>query len=90
MTEEREVFTLLDEAGAPANFTLVDVVEVDQRRYAVLQPVAEAREQEEDAAVVFRVEEDILVAIDDEAELERVIEALEATDSYDDITVLDG
>jgi len=90
MTEEREVFTLLDEAGVPANFTLVDVVEVDQRRYAVLQPVAEATEQEEDAAVVFRVEEDILVAIDDEAELDRVIEALEATDSYDDITVLDG
>lgn len=90
MTKEREVFTLLDEAGVPVDFTLVDVVEVNQRRYAVLRPVAEATEQEEDAAVVFRVEEDILVAIDDEAEIERVVDALEATETYEDITLIDG
>lgn len=90
MTEANEVFTLLDEAGRPQDFTLVDVVEVDQQRYAVLQPVAGAIPGDRDAAMVFRVEYDTLVAIEDEAELERVVEALEATDSYDDITVLDG
>lgn len=90
MTEANEVFTLLDEAGRSQDFTLVDVVEVDQQRYAVLQPVAGAIPEDRDAAMVFRVENDTLVAIEDEAELERVVEALEATDSYDDITVLDG
>jgi len=88
--DEPDVFTLLDERGGSADFTLVDVVEVDQRRYAVLQPAAGGTPREPDAAMVFRVENDTLVAIDDEAELERVVEALEATDSYDDITVLDG
>lgn len=90
MKDESDVFTLLDERGGSADFTLVDVVEVDQRRYAVLQPAAEGTPRESDAAMVFRVENDTLVAIDDEAEFERVVEALEATDSYDDITVLDG
>jgi hypothetical protein len=90
VTEANGVFTLLDEAGRPQDFTLVDVVEVDQQRYAVLQPVAGAIPWDRDAAMVFRVENDTLIAIEDEAELERVVEALEATDSYDDITVLDG
>jgi len=94
VTEANEVFTLLDDAGRPQDFTLVDVVEVDQQRYAVLQPVAGAIPPaipwDRDAAMVFRVENDTLVAIEDEAELERVVEALEATDAYDDITVLDG
>jgi uncharacterized protein YrzB (UPF0473 family) len=89
VTEAREVFTLLDEDGHRHEFTLVEVVEIDQRRYAVLQPVEASMDQDEDTAVIFRVENDTLVTIEDDAEIERVVEALEAMDAYDDIIVLD-
>lgn len=89
MREHSEIFTLIDEQGQRHEFTLVDVVEADRRRYAVLQPVVLPPNQKEDEAVIFRVEHDTLVAIEDDAEIERVVEALEAMDSYDSITVLD-
>lgn len=90
MDERGEVITLLDEEGHSHDFTLVDVIEVDERRYAVLQPVEPGEGEDEDAGVIFRVEDDTLVAIEDEAEFERVVEALEATAEYDEITVPDG
>lgn len=72
-----ETITLLDEEGRSHRFTLWDVVEVDERRYALLIPEGEA----DDEAYVFRVEqrdgEDLLVPVEDEAELEKVIESLE-------------
>lgn len=85
------MYTLVDEDGHRHEFTLIEVIEVDQRRYAVLQPVdaAEDEDQDEDEAVIFRVENDTLVTIEDDAEIERVVEALEAMDAYDNVTVLD-
>lgn len=75
--DDGETITLLDEEGHAHRFTLWDVVEVDERRYALLIPEGEA----DDEAYVFRVEhrdgEDLLVPVEDEAELEQVIESLE-------------
>lgn len=82
MTERGEVITLLDEEGKAHEFNLVDVVELDSRRYAILQPTDGA-----DAAAVFRVEDDTLVAVEDEAEFDRVVEAIEAAAEYDEVEV---
>ena len=83
------MYTLVDEDGHRHEFTLIEVIEVDQRRYAVLQPVDAAEDEAEAEAVIFRVENDTLVTIEDDAEIERVVEALEAMDVYDNVTVLD-
>ncbi len=86
MGGDEDVVTLLDEDGVEHEFSVVDVLEVDQRRYAVLQPVAGG--EEEEAAVIFRMEDDTLVTIEDDAEFERVRQAFEAdTASSDDSPV---
>ena len=71
MTEPGDVITLLDEDGKTHEFSLVDVVEVDERQYAILQPSDHA-----DPAVVFRVDGDTLVAVEDEAEFRKVAAAI--------------
>jgi uncharacterized protein YrzB (UPF0473 family) len=75
--ENADVITLLDEDGAEHEFSVVDVLDVDERRYAILQPVADG--QESDTAVIFRMEDDALVTIEDDAEFERVRQAFEDT-----------
>ncbi len=84
MSERGEVITLRDEEGHTHDFTLVDVIEIEPHRYAILQPT------KEEAAVVFRIEDDTLVVIDDEAEFDRVVEAIQASEEYGDVTLLDG
>ena len=77
---EEELITLLDENGVEHEFSLVDILDVDQRRYAVLQPVVAGEESE--SAVIFRMEEDeTLVTIEDDAEFERVRQAFEAAEA---------
>jgi uncharacterized protein YrzB (UPF0473 family) len=74
---EEDLITLLDEDGVEHEFSLVDILDVDQRRYAVLQPVVGGEESE--SAVIFRMEEDdTLITIEDDAEFERVRQAFEA------------
>ena len=79
MGGDEDVVTLLDEDGVEHEFSVVDVLEVDQRRYAVLQPVVGGEESE--TAVIFRMEDDTLVTIEDDAEFERVRQAFEAVDA---------
>ncbi|HEX4841587.1 MAG TPA: DUF1292 domain-containing protein [bacterium] len=82
MTERGEAITLLDENGTTHEFNLVDIVEVDGQRYAILQP------ENEEPAEVFRVEGDTLVAVEDEAEFRRVAAAIEETEEYDDVEIV--
>ncbi len=87
MAEEPEVITLQDEDGLEHRFNVVDIVEVDRRRYAVLLP----EDEEDAAAVIFRMEgEDRLVPIDDDEELTRVMNALEQTRDYGEIILEEG
>jgi uncharacterized protein YrzB (UPF0473 family) len=82
VTERGKALTLLDENGTTHEFNLVDIVEVDGRRYAILQP------EHEEPAEVFRVEGDTLVAVDDESEFRRVAAAIEETEEYDEVEIV--
>jgi uncharacterized protein YrzB (UPF0473 family) len=75
---DEDLITLLDEDGVEHEFSLVEVLEVDQRRYAVLQPLVGGAESE--TAVIFRMEDDTLITIEDDAEFERVRQVFEADD----------
>ena len=81
MPENADVITLLDEDGTEHEFSVVDVLDVDEHRYAILQPVSEG--QESDTAVIFRMEDDALVTIEDDAEFDRVRQVFEDTHADD-------
>lgn len=86
MVDESDVITLQDEDGLEHRFNIVDIVEVDHRRYAVLLP----EDEEDAAAVIFRMEsEDRLVPIEDDDELGRVMSALEESAGYSEIILED-
>jgi len=82
VAERGENITLLDDAGKAHEFTLVDVIEVASQRYAVLQP-----EDPDEGAVLFRVDGETLLPVDDDEEFDRVVDALRELDEYDDLTV---
>lgn len=87
MVEESDVITLQDEEGLEHRFNIVDIVEVDRHKYAVLLP----EDEEDAAAVIFRVErDDHLIPIEDDEELSRVMAALEETEGYGAIILEDG
>lgn len=85
MTERGETITLLDDEGKSHEFTLVEVIEVASQRYAVLQP-----EDEDERAVLFRVDGETLTPVGDDEEFDRVVGALRELEEYDDLTVADG
>lgn len=82
MTEHGETITLVDEDGQSHAFTLVDVIEVDSHRYALLRP-----EDEDEDAIIFRVDGERLTPIDDGEEFDRVVEAIKDLGEYDDLVV---
>ncbi len=89
MGDAEQTIVLTDEEGHEHEFTIIDVIEVDERQYAVLLPVApleaEAGEEEPEGiedAVILRLEQDekgddVLVDIEDDDEWERVAQAWE-------------
>jgi len=86
--ENEDVITLLDDEGVEHEFSIVDVLEVSDQRYAILQPLGTV--EEPDSAVIFRMEGDALVTIEDDAEFERVRAAYEAEADSVDGEVPDG
>lgn len=89
--EERDdVIILTDEEGQEYEFQLIDVIEVDELRYAVLFPLSED-ESSEDEALIMRLEtdeesgEDLLVDIEDDAEWEKVVAEWERLLEEEDI-----
>jgi len=85
MTNRGDTITVLDDEGLPHDFTLVDVVEVDDQRYAVLQPDDPAA-----GAVLFRVEGETMTPVEDDDEFDRVVDALRDLEEYDELVVEDG
>lgn len=76
---QEDIVTLVDEDGNEHEFTVVDIIEVDEKEYALLMP-AEGEEQadeEGEDVLVLRFEDDTLVMIEDEAEFNRVVQYLE-------------
>lgn len=78
MTEAREdIVTLVDEDGKEHEFTVVDIIEVDNKEYALLTPMEGEEGADDEEVLVLRFEEDSLVMIEDEAEFNKVVQYLE-------------
>lgn len=86
MNQEDSVITLTDDEGNEENFTLIDVIELKDQRYAILFPLGEegtdkdtdADDEEQEAIILkFTKDEegnDMLVSLEDE-EWEEVADA---------------
>ncbi|MGL5439458.1 MAG: DUF1292 domain-containing protein [Filifactoraceae bacterium] len=76
-----EVIVLVDEDGNEVEFELVMSLEAQGNQYAILLPVEELEDEEEEA-YIFRMEEDeegeiALSAIEDDEEYEMVVSVYE-------------
>jgi putative holliday junction resolvase len=79
---EQEInwITLVDEEGHEHRFNLLNIVEMESAKYAVMVP--EVQESDEEEAVIFRIEtddkgEEVLVDIEDDDEFAKVCEVLD-------------
>lgn len=81
MAEEDQIIETVDENGNVVKFELFDIVEVDEKEYALLLP---ADEEDADEVVLMRItkdgEEYLFETIDDDAEFEKVAEYVENMD----------
>ena len=79
MAEEREnVVVLIDDDGNEVSFEVLDIIEEDDKRYAV-GLMDDSEESEEGTVLIMRIvpandEEDILEPINDEKELNHIFE----------------
>ena len=90
--EKNELFTVVDDEGN--EYVIADLIEVDDKKYAILVAAEGGCECEdecdcEEEAFILRVEEgadgeDELVDIEDDEEYERVLEALDELEEYED------
>lgn len=74
-----DVITLVDEEGNEVEFELIMSMEANDREYAILAPLQEDEELEDDEAYIFRLEYDeeeemLLIPIEDDEEYEMVVE----------------
>ncbi|MCL6447123.1 MAG: DUF1292 domain-containing protein [Armatimonadetes bacterium] len=83
MDESPEVLTLIDEDGEEQDFAILDIVELEGSRYAILLPLDEEGEEEDEGeAIILKYAKDeegneILTDIEDDEEWERVADAWE-------------
>ncbi|MNX81622.1 hypothetical protein D3C86_1133150 [compost metagenome] len=79
MEEAKEdIVTLVDEDGNEHEFAVIDIIEVDEKEYALLLPAeSEGDAEDSEDVLVLRFEDDSLVMIDDENEFNRVVQYLE-------------
>jgi len=86
VTKQSETISLVDDQGNEHEFNIVDVIEVAEHRYAILQPAEGG-----DDAVIFRVEDDeTLTTVEDDEEFARVAAALHDLEEYDEVELADG
>ena len=79
---DEELVTLTDDEGNEHLFAILDVIEVGSREYAILVPTEQGDEEDEEEAVILRLDKDaqgeeVLVDIEDDEEWSRVAEAWE-------------
>ena len=69
---------MLDEDGEKVDFELIEIIELDENKYALLAPIGE-----EDDAFVYKIEvidgKEQYIAVEDEEEFERVLEEYDST-----------
>lgn len=76
--EENKIITMVDEDGEKVEFELVELIELNEKKYALLAPVGD-----EEDAYVYKIEEvdgkKEYIAVEDEEEFEKVLEEYEST-----------
>jgi uncharacterized protein YrzB (UPF0473 family) len=76
--EENKIISMIDEDGEKVDFELIEIIELDENKYALLAPIGD-----EDDAYVYKIEEvdgkPQYIAVDDEEEFEKVLEEYEST-----------
>jgi len=76
--EENKIISMMDEDGEKVDFELVEIIELDENRYALLAPIGD-----EEDAFVYKIEtidgKEQYLAVEDEEEFERVLEEYEST-----------
>jgi uncharacterized protein YrzB (UPF0473 family) len=80
--QETNWITLVDEEGHEHRFNLLNIVEIDNSKYAVMIPEVQESEADQEEAVIFRIDtdeegEEVLVDIEDDDEFAKVCEALD-------------
>lgn len=80
--DEMEPIVLVGEDGEEYKFDLVDVLELDDQKYAFLLPEEKYEDFEEDKVIILKIEEDetgeeFLVDIESDEEWDKVAEAWE-------------
>jgi uncharacterized protein YrzB (UPF0473 family) len=80
--QETNWITLVDEEGHEHRFNLLNIVEIDNAKYAVMIPEIKEPEDDQEEAVIFRIDtdeegEEVLVDIEDDDEFAKVCEALD-------------
>lgn len=85
MADEDQIIETIDENGNLIKFELFDIVEVDEKEYALLLPIDE---EEGDEVVLMRLSKDgedyLFETIDDDAEFEKVATYVENMDDEDE------
>jgi uncharacterized protein YrzB (UPF0473 family) len=82
--EEDEVIVLTDDDGEEHEFNLIDTITVNEKEYAILQPV----EEEEAIILRFGIDDEgdeVLYDIEDDEEWEKVADAWQEIAGEDDI-----
>jgi uncharacterized protein YrzB (UPF0473 family) len=76
--EDNKIITMVDEDGEKVEFELVEIIELNENKYALLAPVGD-----EEDAYVYKIEEvdgkKEYIAVEDEEEFEKVLEEYEST-----------
>lgn len=80
--EEKQLIETVDEEGKVVNFELFDIIEFEEKEYALLLP-AES-ENDEDEVVLMKLTKDgedyLFEAIEDDEEFDKVAEYIENLD----------
>ena len=82
--EEKQLIETVDEEGNVVNFELFDIVEFEEKEYALLLPVTKEEGLEEDEVVLMRLKQEgdeyVFEAIQDDAEFDKVSQYIENLD----------
>ena len=86
---EEEWIVLVDEEGTEYRYSLERVLELENKKYAILVPELQDEDTEADEAHVFRIDTDdagdeVLVDVDDD-EITKIQQALENEDWDDEV-----
>ncbi len=85
MAEEDQIIETVDEDGRTVKFELYDIVEVDEKEYALLLPV---EEEDSEEVVLMRLtkdgEEYLFETIDDDEEFNKVADYVENMDEEEE------